>query len=319
MTEKYINEFAAGEIVQNFFLIKTAECRVSNNSKKYLDITLVDKTGEINAKLWDCNDSDEGMYIRNTLVKIRGNIVEWQGNMQLKIDKIRLVKKDDGLNIEDYVPVAPLQAEYLYNELIGFVDRIQNEDIKKIVSYIIEMKKDKLMIYPAAMKNHHAIRSGLLYHIVSMLQVGDRITDIYTSVNRDLLFAGIMLHDIAKLDEMDANELGLVSDYTLEGQLLGHITQGIVLIDNVTNLLGTDSETALLLKHMILTHHYEPEYGSPKKPLIPEAELLHYIDMIDARMFDMEKALCNVAPSQFSEKIWTLDNRKLYKSKLKSV
>ena len=165
------------------------------------------------------------------------------------------------------------------------------------------------------MKNHHSIRAGLLYHIVRMLYAGDKLSDIYDIVNKELLFAGIILHDIAKIEEYDANELGIVSDYNAEGQLLGHIIQGITMIDNAANYLGVDSEVALLLKHMILTHHYEPEYGSPKKPMIPEAEMLHYLDILDARMYDMEKALNKVEPSGFSEKVWTLDNRKIYKSK----
>jgi len=225
------------------------------------------------------------------------------------------VKEEDGIKIEDYIPSAPYSGEYLFNEVMKYIDRIKNEDLYQIVTYLVEMKKAKLLIYPAAMKNHHSIRSGLLYHIVRMLYAGDKLSDIYNIVNKELLFAGIILHDIAKIEEYDANELGIVSDYNAEGQLLGHIIQGITMIDNAANYLGIDSEIAMLLKHMILTHHYEPEYGSPKKPMIPEAEMLHYLDVLDARMYDMEKALSRVEPAGFSERIWSLDNRKIYKSK----
>ena len=312
---KFINEMKAGDSIQCFFLIKAVDCKLSNNNKKYLDFTLVDKTGEINAKLWDCSPEDETNYVINKFIKVKGTVIEWQGNLQIRIDKIRLVKDEDGIKIEDYIPSAPYTGEYLFNEVMSYIDRIKNQDLYQIVTYLVEMKKSKLLVYPAAMKNHHSIRSGLLYHIVRMLYAGDKLSDIYNIVNKELLFAGIILHDIAKIEEYDANELGIVSDYNTEGQLLGHIIQGITMIDNAANYLGIDSEIAMLLKHMILTHHYEPEYGSPKKPMIPEAEMLHYLDILDARMYDMEKALSRVEPSGFSEKIWTLDNRKVYKPK----
>ncbi|HHV95359.1 MAG TPA: HD domain-containing protein [Clostridiaceae bacterium] len=315
VVSKFINEMRVGDSIQCFFLIKAVDCKLSNNNKKYLDFTLVDKTGEINAKLWDCSPEDEANYVINKFIKVKGTVIEWQGNLQIRIDKIRLVKEEDGIKIEDYIPSAPYSGEYLFNEVMKYIDRIKNEDLYQIVTYLVEMKKAKLLIYPAAMKNHHSIRSGLLYHIVRMLYAGDKLSDIYNIVNKELLFAGIILHDIAKIEEYDANELGIVSDYNAEGQLLGHIIQGITMIDNAANYLGIDSEIAMLLKHMILTHHYEPEYGSPKKPMIPEAEMLHYLDVLDARMYDMEKALSRVEPAGFSERIWSLDNRKIYKSK----
>jgi len=147
-----------------------------------------------------------------------------------------------------------------------------------------------------------------------MLLTGDQISLIYNNLNRDLLFAGIILHDIAKLDEMDASILGIVSDYTPEGNLLGHIIQGIKQIDRAAEQVGADKETAVLLEHMLLSHHYHPEFGSPKKPMFPEAELLHYIDMIDARMYTMEQVLQNTETGGFSERVWELENRNLYRA-----
>jgi 3'-5' exoribonuclease len=146
-----------------------------------------------------------------------------------------------------------------------------------------------------------------------MLKAGEKLLEVYDFLNKDLLFAGIILHDIAKLDEIKANALGIASDYTMEGQLLGHIIQGIKRINNAARNTKLDPRIATLLEHMILAHHYEPEFGSPKRPMIPEAEILHYLDIIDARMFDMQKALGQVGEGEFSEKVWTLNNRKLYK------
>ena len=134
-------------------------------------------------------------------------------------------------------------------------------------------------------------------------------------MNKELLFAGIILHDIEKTEEMNSSELGIVSTYTVEGQLLSHLIQGITLVDRVSSKVGASSEIRMLLQHMILSHHYEPEYGSPIKPMIIEAELLHYIDVIDARMYDMKKILDGVDEGNFSERIFSLNNRKVYKPK----
>ncbi|MCE5284448.1 MAG: HD domain-containing protein [Pelosinus sp.] len=319
MDKKDIKELKVGDAVQQFFLIKTVECKVSTNNKKYLDITFVDKTGDINAKLWDASSQDEERYVNHALVKVRGVAHEWQGRMQLKLENIRLAVTEDGVDVADFVPSAPRTASDMYQEVTTYIERIEHSDLKQIVCHIINNKKSKLMIYPAAKQNHHSVRSGLLYHILTMLQLGERVSEVYTTLNRDLLFAGIILHDMAKLDEMDAGDLGIVSNYTVEGELLGHIIQGIKLIDRAAKAVGADEEVSLLLQHMILSHHAEPEFGSPKRPMIPEAEILHYLDTIDARMYDMRKVLDNTKAGVLSDKVWLLNNRKLYKAECTST
>jgi len=146
-----------------------------------------------------------------------------------------------------------------------------------------------------------------------MLKTAEKLLEVYDFLDRELLFSGIILHDIAKIEEIEANYLGIALEYTFEGQLLGHIVQGIKKIDQAARRAGLDEETAILLQHMILSHHYEPEFGSPKRPMFPEAEVLHYLDILDARLFDMQKALGEVRPGGFSEKIWVLNNRRIYK------
>lgn len=316
MEDKKIEQFNVGEIAQGFFLIRSVECRTASNNNKYLDINLADKTGEINAKLWHCTEKDEDKYVVNQLVKARGNVTQWQGRLQYIIEKIRLVVPEDEIKVENIVPSAPFKPEEMYNEILEYTEKIKNEDINVLVTQILEEYKDKLMYYPAAQKNHHSVRSGLLYHVTSMLKIGKNLSEVYTFVNTDLLYAGIILHDIAKIIEMDSSELGIVADYTPEGHLLGHIVEGVKLIDRVARGLEIDPEISLLLQHMILSHHNEPEYGSPKRPMIPEAELLHHIDTIDARMYDMKKALDGIAEGDFSERIWLLHNRKIYKANI---
>lgn len=318
METKKIRELQSGDLVQSFFLIKAAEYKTTSNNKSYLDLTLVDQTGEITAKVWDYSAETEPLYAQNMLVRVRGSVSEWQSRLQLKIDKIRIAVEEDGLDIGNFVPVAPHSPDLMYAEIQKYIGMIQNKDIHMIVSTLVTGHKEKLLLYPAAKQNHHAVRSGLLYHIMTMLHMGEKVSEVYRGLNRDLLFAGIILHDIAKTAEMNASELGIVSEYTVEGELLGHIIQGIKWIDQTAALVGADQEVSLLLQHMILSHHYEPEFGSPKRPMIPEAEILHYLDMMDARMYDMHRALEKVEDRQFSDKVWLLNNRKLYKPAMKN-
>lgn len=311
---KKIKEFLVGEEVLGFFLIKESNIKTTSNNKKFLDLTLVDSSGDINAKMWDATDDQEKIYTINNLIKIKGVVTEWQGKPQFKIDKIRLTTENDNINIEDYIPSAPIKADVMFNDIASYVENMKNEDMKRLVSRFLNDNKEKLLIYPAAKKNHHAIRSGLLYHILRMLKTAEKLSEVYLSLNKDLLYAGVILHDMAKIEEMDASVIGIVSDYTMEGHLLGHITQGIKNIDRISRELGVNEEISILLQHMVLSHHYEPEFGSPKRPMIPEAELLHYIDMIDARMYDMYNILDNTEKEGFSDKVWVLNNRMLYKS-----
>jgi len=319
MEIKKISEIKKGDRIEGFFVIKSADSKVTNNSNtnKYLDFNLGDATGEINAKLWESNEELENTFKQNTLVKIKGSVNEWRGKLQLKIEMIRLTEERDGVNICDYVAVAPYSPDKMYDDILNYLSKIKNIDIQNIVTNILSDNEEKLMHYPAAKSNHHSIRSGLLYHTTTMLKAGEKLSEIYTFLNTDLLYAGIILHDIGKIYEMNASDLGIVSEYTVEGQLIGHIVQGIKMIETASLQVKADKEVTMLLQHMVLAHHYEAEYGSPKKPMIPEAEMLHHLDIMDARMYDMNKALTDTEEGKFSERIWSLDNLSIYKSFIK--
>ncbi|WP_165000475.1 3'-5' exoribonuclease YhaM family protein [Anaerophilus nitritogenes] len=310
--EKKIQDFKAGDDIQSFFIVKKIEKKISSNNKFFLDLTLGDQTGEINGKVWDYKEGQEEEFKSGSLIKLRGSVSEWKGKPQIKIIKIRLTNEEDNKKIQDFVQSAPISAEDMFDEVYSFVNKIKDERIKKIVDYIILDSKEKLMYYPAAKSLHHAIRSGLLYHVLRMLRTGEKLSEVYENINKDLLFAGILLHDIKKLEELNADSLG-IAEYSTKGQLLGHINMGIDQIGKVGETLEIDEEIIMILQHMVLSHHYEPEFGSPKRPMIPEGELLHYIDMIDARMYDMEDHLKNIEVGKFTEPIWSLDNRRLYK------
>lgn len=310
-----IKDLKVGEEVLEFFLIKAKNIKVSSANKTYIDFTLQDVTGEVNAKLWEVKGDVEKQYNPGEVVKIQASVTQWQQTVQLKIIKIRTATEADQVDYAHFVPTAPIDPETMYNEILFFINKMDSKDVKKVVLDLLETYKSKLMYYPAAKSNHHAIKSGLLYHIIRMLRSGDALCDIYKNVNKDLVFAGVILHDIEKINEMTSTEAGVVDSYTMEGQLLGHIIMGIKRIDETCKRLGVDDELSLLLQHMVLSHHYEAEFGSPKKPLIPEAELLHYLDMVDARMYDMNKALIGVEAETFTDPVFVLDRRRLYKSK----
>ena len=316
MEMKRISEIKKGDRVEGFYVIKSVDAKVSNNSNsnKYLDFNLGDATGDINAKLWECNEELENTLKQSILVKIKGNVNEWRGKLQLKIEKIRPAQESDEVNICDYVAVAPYLPEKMYDDVLNYLSKIENIDIQNIVTNILSNNEGKLMHYPAAKSNHHAVRSGLLYHTTTMLRAGEKLSEIYTFLNTDLLYAGIILHDIGKIYEMNASDLGIVSEYSVEGQLLGHIIQGIKMIETASIEVKADKEVSMLLQHMVLAHHYEAEYGSPKKPMIPEAEMLHHLDIMDARMYDMNRALADTKEGKFSERIRSLDNISVYKS-----
>lgn len=314
MGKRNLVDYKIGETFMAFLLLRKVESKIASNGNKYLDMTLGDCSGEINARFWDCKDEDERKYTDNMLVKIKGNVTEWQGKKQIKVERIRPVKKEDDVKISEFIPAAPYSGETMYGELHEYTLKIDEDKLRELVQLIIAESGERLLIFPAATQNHHAIRSGLLYHTLTMLKAGERMMEVYPFLNKDILYAGIILHDMAKQDEIKANELGLASEYTTEGQLLGHIVQGIKKIDRAADTVGLDPEKTILLEHMLLSHHYEPEFGSPKRPMVPEAEMLHYLDVMDTRMYDMQKALNEVENGEFSDKVWVLHNRRLYKA-----
>ncbi|GAB1476003.1 3'-5' exoribonuclease YhaM family protein [Bacillota bacterium] len=316
MKEKYIGLLNTDEEIQEFFLVKNIAVKLGSNKKQYLDLLLGDNTGEVTAKKWDVADTELPALAEiqtGDVVKVKAQVTEWNGLKQLRIAKIRKSVAQDDVDMGDFIRTAPENPEDMLAFLQDTVNAMEEEDLQSLCQRVLNDNRDRLLYYPAAVKNHHAERGGLLYHMKRMISMGLRYCEVYTLLNRDLLITGVIIHDIEKLNEIVSDENGIASGYSFEGQLLGHLIQGVKTIDRLAEEMGISKERAVMLEHMILSHHYEPEYGSPKKPLFPEAEILHYLDIVDARMYDMEEALFATKPGEFSEKVWTLDNRKLYK------
>ncbi|MBF1161743.1 MAG: HD domain-containing protein, partial [[Eubacterium] sulci] len=240
-------------------------------------------------------------------------VTEWNGMKQLRVLRIRKSTEADVLELSDFIKAAPEQPEDMYRFITDCANEIKDYDLRRLTTKLLVDNKDRLWYYPAASRNHHAEYAGLLWHMKRMIMSGKALCKIYDFLNEDLVVTGVIIHDMEKLNEIDASENGIASGYSMKGQLLGHIVQGVTMIDELCKELGIDEEKAIVLEHMILTHHYEPEFGSPKKPMFPEAEILHYLDVMDARMFDMEEALDGVGPGGFSERVRVLDNRRIYR------
>ena len=316
MKDIYISEFKTNQEVISYFIVKTVAVKVGSNKKAYLDLLLADKTGEISAKKWDIADEEmPGLekIKEGSIIKVKALVTEWNGMKQLRVSRIRQTSAEDSIVMMDYIKAAPEAADDMYSYIYDKADNFQDKDLRNICLKQLTDNKEKLMYYPAAQKNHHAEMSGLLYHIKRMLMMAEKACEVYTNLNRELVMTGVIPHDMEKINEIESNELGISTGYSFEGKMLGHLVQGVRVIDKLADQLDIPREKAVMLEHMILSHHYEPEFGSPKKPLFPEAEMLHYLDMIDAKMFDMQEALEKTEPGSFSDRVWTLDNRNLYK------
>ncbi|MHA7745475.1 3'-5' exoribonuclease YhaM [Priestia sp. HNGD-A6] len=307
---KGIAQYEVGEQVDLYFLIKSSTRGIASNGKPFLTVILQDKTGDIEAKLWDASPDDEENYAAQKIVRAAGEVMNYRGRNQLKIRNIRPAQPQDGVRTSDFLEVAPLSQEEMVEHITKSIFEMKNSNVQRITRHLFKKYQTEFLEYPAATKNHHEFVSGLAYHVVSMLKLAESFSTLYPSLNRDLLYAGVILHDLGKVFELS----GPVSTiYTVEGNLLGHISIMVNEIGKAAEELAIDGEEVMLLQHLVLSHHGKEEWGSPKKPLIKEAEMLHLIDNVDAKMNMLDRALTKVKPGEFTERIFALDNRSFYK------
>lgn len=307
---KGIAQYEVGEQVDLYFLIKSSTRGIASNGKPFLTVILQDKTGDIEAKLWDASPDDEENYAAQKIVRAAGEVMNYRGRHQLKIRNIRPAQPQDGVRTSDFLEVAPLSQEEMVEHITKSIFEMKNSNVQRITRHLFKKYQTEFLEYPAATKNHHEFVSGLAYHVVSMLKLAESFSTLYPSLNRDLLYAGVILHDLGKVFELS----GPVSTiYTVEGNLLGHISIMVNEIGKAAEELAIEGEEVMLLQHLVLSHHGKEEWGSPKKPLIKEAEMLHLIDNVDAKMNMLDRALTKVKPGEFTERIFALDNRSFYK------
>ncbi len=304
---------------EGYCVVKTAEVKTNVKGVPYCDLTLSDQSGEINAKIWDYKGDLHGEYAPGDFVKVRGTLSKYNNVDQFRIDRIRHVREEDGVDVSQFVPSSEYPGQNMLNEIYTYIDKIRDEELQLLTRAIIKDNEGKLLFWPAAFKLHHAIRGGLLYHTLSVLKLADAVAKIYPSVDRDLLFSGAILHDICKIDEFDVNNIGMVKSYSVKGELLGHLVMGAMEIAQKAKELSISEEKALLLEHMIISHHGDPEFGAAVRPMTLEAEILSQLDTLDATVYEISAAVSGVEDGEFTQRQWALDNRKLFNHGRKPV
>lgn len=309
MNHIQIPKLTKDSVVLGFLMVKSAEAKKTSTGKTYIDLVLMNKTGLISAKYW----GEITPPVSGDVLDVNATVTEFNGKLQLRLEAIVFAPAD--VDKGEFLPYSPRPAEEMLQEVLSTIMEFQDKEIQQLTSELIGEAGEKLKVFPAAKQMHHAEIGGLLHHITSMLNLAKGIAANYPELNRDLLLAGVIIHDLGKMQEMERNELGLVTDYTAQGKLVGHIVCGAMNIERAGKRLGISDNTIMLLQHMVLSHHGEPEFGSAQRPLIPEAEVLSTIDRLDARMFEMFEALRDIPVGSFSARVWALDNRELYKAR----
>ena len=307
-----IREIKPGDNHVDFNAIVLNVVNGKTNKAPYLSIIFQDNSGTIDAKLWAATPEQIETITTGKVVRVVGDAIKYNDDVQLKINRIEVISDKESEQVK-YLKSAPVSSKDMEAFFRQTISQIENSEIKIIVETLINEQIEKFMIYPAASKNHHEYVSGLAYHTMSMLKLGLSICELYPSLNRDLIIAGVMLHDLGKTIELSGP---IVPEYTLEGKLLGHISIAQSMIEVTAKNLNITSEIPVLLKHMVLSHHGKLEYGSPVLPLIKEAEILSLIDNIDARMNTLDKTLETIEPGNISKRVFSLENRAFYNPKL---
>ena len=306
-----ISNLTDGMRVEGQFLVASCSKSINNLGSFYLNIELRDASGSIGAKKWEVNSDDESIFVPGNVVFISGEVVKYREALQLKILKASLVNLDD-IDFSTLLIPPPIPREELEKKFNSYVNSINDKDCRALLDYFINKYGQKIFTYPAGVSVHHEYSSGLLTHLVSMAELGDYLANKYQPLNRDLLITGIFLHDIGKLIELEGP---VVYKYSTEGKLLGHISIMAAEIREAADFLKIKSEIPMLLEHMVLSHHDKPEFGSPVSPMIKEALLLTMIDNMDSKMAIVTKALETVDEGEFTQKLFPLDGRTLYKHK----
>jgi 3'-5' exoribonuclease len=308
---KSIAEFKENEYFTTRLLIANVTMGTATSGSTYLNLVFQDKSGSIEGRKWDVTDDDLVVFVSGVVVEVEVNVVTFRNALQLKVVSGAKVDKDV-VDIASFVKDSPIPQADLIAKLNKYLASIKNPDVAKILNAIIKDYYQAFVTYPAAVRNHHEFRYGLLHHSMAMADLASAIQTLYPQLNYDLLIAGTILHDIGKTLELSGP---LVPHFSTMGKLVGHISimSGIIYKYGID--LKIESEVPLLLQHMILSHHGKKEFGSPVLPLTREAIALHFVDDFDASMMMADKALDATRIGEFSTKMSVLDERMLYNYK----
>lgn len=307
-----IRDFKKGERVSVPLLVGQFTKGVTQNGAPYLSISLQDNTGEIEAKLWDVKEEQEAVVKVGMIINVDADVLLYRQNLQLRIQQVSSLDQDS-FDLAEFVQSSAYDVEFLKKEMNKFTNMIEDQVLQDLVKACFDFYGDKFYQYPAATRNHHDFVGGLASHVYGMANLAVSICKLYPIYNRDLLLAGVLIHDMGKIDEYTAP---ILSEYTALGKLVGHISIMHANLVQVARELGyEDKEQTLLLRHLLLSHHGELEYGSPVVPMLKEAEMLNFIDNMDARTNMFEKFYDDQEEGTFSPRMFALNNRNFYKAK----
>lgn len=307
---KMVSELNDHEHVEGQFLVGSVSKGVNTVGGSYFSVELRDASGSITAKKWDATLEDEQIFVTGNVISLSGETNKYKDQLQLKILTAELVALEN-IDVARFVKAPPVTKEELVKRFNAHVASIKNEDCLKIINYFLKKFGEDIFSFPAAVSIHHEYSSGLLMHSVSMADLATYLCPIYDA-DHDILVTGCLLHDLGKIIELEGP---IVYKYSTEGKLLGHISIMAAEVRKAGQELKIDSEIPMLLEHMVLSHHGQQEFGSPVMPLTKEALLLSLIDNLDSKMVVVNKALVDVEPGAFSNKVFPLDNRAFYKPK----
>jgi len=313
MPRKFISQLNGGATIDDIFLVQNKELRTTKNGSLYIQAQLSDRTGIIDARMWDASKPFFESLGNDTFLRIKGRTEIYQNKIQLIMKGISKTNQED-IKFEDYLPSTENDTNEMFAELKQIADSIKQPHLLKLLKLFFSDKDfcKGFCTAPAAVQYHHAFLGGVLEHTLSVVRLGEKIAPLYPDLNRDLLICGIILHDIGKISELCYEKNFQYSD---EGQLIGHLISGVLMVEEKAKQIDSFPKTLLdLLRHLILSHHGEYEWGSPKLPMTVEALALHYLDNIDAKIHAFSKAITNDKDSSDN---WTgynkMFDRKLFK------
>lgn len=307
-----IKDFIGKETpVDAIFMVKQATEAISNSGSHYLSLTLQDASGTIDAKKWSIDDVDLEIATAGSLIRVIGLSSVYRNHPQLKINELDSIDKNS-VDLSKYIAVAPMAKDEMEAKLKDYISQIKDSDLKKLTEKIITDNYENYTTYPAAVTVHHSYLGGLLFHSLSICSLAIKVQEQYPYLNKDYLIAGSLLHDIGKTKELSS---ALTPNYTVEGNLVGHISLGAMMVYEAGTSLKIDKEKLDVLVHMILAHHGQYEFGSPKLPATAEAYVLHNLDDLDAKMECLRLAYEKTEDGDFTGKIVWMNETNFYKPK----
>jgi 3'-5' exoribonuclease len=305
VSKQFVSDIKDRDSVSTVFLVKEKVLAMAKNGKPYMNLRFMDKSGEIEAKIWDNTDLLDKQFAKDDFVQVRGKASVYMNKMQVVVTEIGKIPEEH-VRLADFLPESPRPNEEMRRELTDVVARLSNPFLRSLMDSFLEDAPfmDHYCTAPAAKAMHHVYLGGLLEHSLSLVKLVHAIVPLYDSINEELLVVGALLHDVGKIQEMSYDRS---FDYTDEGKLLGHITIGVELLsERVRQIEGFPRELSMLLKHMLLSHHGQYEYGSPKRPKTIEATILNYLDDMDSKINGIR---AHIAKENVSTSRWTAHHR----------